>query len=205
MYQNSHFNTQQKQLTTARPVETELSRYPQQPNQPQTSNSMVQPPLSPATASPARRRCSATCVLVTIVTIILVAFAILIPVAIKLSRPKDYDGKITKAAAYYSCASNVYSSWCWLYDGYHTDFWYNIQNTGRKNAYFSMNIWINSSFEARDWEFILRGATEHKKIKDVFEQQRAGSYELRLKVHPSGKNDDGKVVDKRTVSSISFW
>eukprot|EP01025_Chloroclados_australasicus_P039637 TRINITY_DN4112_c0_g1_i4.p2 TRINITY_DN4112_c0_g1~~TRINITY_DN4112_c0_g1_i4.p2 ORF type:complete len:233 (-),score=30.94 TRINITY_DN4112_c0_g1_i4:1105-1803(-) len=130
-----------------------------------------------------------------VIATILVLAVIIIPIAVVLSQDDDYDGEITSASAlYYSTSS-----------GYRTTFGYYVKNTGKKNAYFSVEVWDGSEFLGWDWDFIYVGQEEYEDVRNVFEYYRAGMYELRLKAHPSEDvYDDGKLVDTYSVTSTAL-
>eukprot|EP01025_Chloroclados_australasicus_P000370 TRINITY_DN101_c0_g2_i2.p2 TRINITY_DN101_c0_g2~~TRINITY_DN101_c0_g2_i2.p2 ORF type:complete len:220 (-),score=16.89 TRINITY_DN101_c0_g2_i2:699-1358(-) len=139
--------------------------------------------------SPDRKRQQRRCLIISIV-------AIVIPVAIVASKDdNDYDGEITYAYATYD--------YSYSYSRYSTDFTVSFRNTGKKGAYFTVEIWDGSTFLDWDWNYESAGGSDTEYIYNVREYySRAGTYDLKLKVHPSGNYyDDGELVDTYSVTS----
>eukprot|EP01025_Chloroclados_australasicus_P000376 TRINITY_DN101_c0_g2_i8.p2 TRINITY_DN101_c0_g2~~TRINITY_DN101_c0_g2_i8.p2 ORF type:complete len:243 (-),score=16.93 TRINITY_DN101_c0_g2_i8:699-1427(-) len=148
--------------------------------------------------SPDRKRQQRRCLIISIVAIVIVVIlcAIVIPVAIVASKDdNDYDGEITYAYATYD--------YSYSYSRYSTDFTVSFRNTGKKGAYFTVEIWDGSTFLDWDWNYESAGGSDTEYIYNVREYySRAGTYDLKLKVHPSGNYyDDGELVDTYSVTS----
>eukprot|EP01025_Chloroclados_australasicus_P038971 TRINITY_DN4022_c0_g1_i1.p1 TRINITY_DN4022_c0_g1~~TRINITY_DN4022_c0_g1_i1.p1 ORF type:complete len:238 (-),score=22.07 TRINITY_DN4022_c0_g1_i1:624-1337(-) len=184
-----------------------------------------QPNYSQPTIDPSRRGCSRRCLCISVFIIaIVVICAVVIPVVILVTSDDDdndgqkfsstttqgsggtgttqtaeevanaagYDGKITSGSG----ASGYYY-------GFYTDVSYSIKNTGEKDAYFTVEVWIGSSKYTSKQHYLKAGRTTSSKFIDVYECcVRRGYYDLKLKVHSSGdKTDAGVVVDTYEVFS----